>query len=116
MSESGKKYVVPNIARALKILEHLAKEKLRGVVEMAGAVAHEFNTPVFAALGATQLLMDDLSASDPLFKEIETIATHLKNISTLTRKMTRITTYEAKKYVGDVKIFDIDKASQGSDP
>ena len=78
---------------------------------MAGAAAHELNTPVFSALGTAQLLLDDLTESQ-MQNDLETIIRNLNSISELTRKMTRITKYEAKEYVGDVKIVDIQKASE----
>ncbi|MBT3176967.1 MAG: GAF domain-containing protein [Desulfobacula sp.] len=91
--------------------EHRTKERLQGVLEMAGAAAHELNTPVFSALGTAQLLLDDLTESQ-MQNDLETIIRNLNSISELTRKMTRITKYEAKEYVGDVKIVDIQKASE----
>jgi PAS domain S-box-containing protein len=90
--------------------EHKTKERLQGVLEMAGAAAHELNTPIFSALGTAQLVKDDID--DPLAKEdLETIIRNLKTVSELTQKMTQITTYEAKAYVGDTKIVDIRKSA-----
>ncbi|MBT7631155.1 MAG: transcriptional regulatory, partial [Desulfobacula sp.] len=62
-------------------------------------------------LGTAQLLLDDLTESQ-MQNDLETIIRNLNSISELTRKMTRITKYEAKEYVGDVKIVDIQKASE----
>ena len=92
--------------------EQRARERLQGVVEMAGAAVHELNTPVFSALGTVQLLAERLDESDARYGDLKTIARNLKTISELTRKMGRITRYEPKDYVGDVKIVDIDKASK----
>ena len=91
--------------------EHKRKERLQGVLEMAGAAAHELNTPIFSALGTAQLVMDDLDDS-PMQEDLETIIRNLNLMSELTQKMTRITKYEAKEYVGDVKIVDIQKAAE----
>jgi PAS domain S-box-containing protein len=90
--------------------EHRKKERLQGVLEMAGAVAHELNTPVFSALGTAQLLLDDLDEPE-VRGDLKTIIRNLNTMSELTRKMTQITKYEAKDYVGDVKIVDIQKAT-----
>ncbi len=90
--------------------EHKTKERLQGVLEMAGAAAHELNTPIFSALGTAQLVLDDLE--DPqLQDDLKTIIRNLNIVSDLTKKMTRITKYEAKEYVGDTKIVDIHKAA-----
>ncbi len=89
--------------------EHKTKERLQGVLEMAGAAAHELNTPIFSALGTAQLVLDDLEDSQ-LQDDLKTIIRNLHAVSDLTKKMTRITRYEAKEYVGDTKIVDIQKA------
>ena len=91
--------------------EHRTKERLQGVLEMAGAAAHELNTPVFSALGTAQLVLDDLNEPQ-MQDDLKTIIRNLNIVSELTRKMTRITKYEAKEYVGDVKIVDIQKSAE----
>ncbi|HGY10880.1 MAG TPA: GAF domain-containing protein [Desulfobacterales bacterium] len=91
--------------------EHRTKERLQGVLEMAGAAAHELNTPIFSALGTAQLVLDDLK-DQQLQDDLKTIIKNLNTVSELTKKMTQITKYEAKEYVGDTKIVDIQKASE----
>ena len=86
--------------------EHLERVKLQGVVELAGTVAHEINSPLFAALGTAQLLVEDLE-SDELAKEVRTIIRNLKTIGELTRKMTTMTGFESRDYVGDTKIAEL---------
>jgi nitrogen-specific signal transduction histidine kinase len=89
--------------------EHLERVKLQGVVELAGTVAHEINSPLFAALGTAQLLEEDLDTSE-LSADVRTIIRNLKNIGELTRKMTTMTGFESRDYVGDTKIVKfIDK-------
>jgi PAS domain S-box-containing protein len=87
-------------------LEHLERVKLQGVVELAGTVAHEINSPLFAALGTAQLLEEDLE-SDELAKEVRTIIRNLKTIGELTRKMTAMTGFESRDYVGGTKIAEL---------
>ena len=93
--------------------EQRIRERLQGVLEMSGAAVHELNTPVFAALGTAQMLLKDLPQSGEKYADLQTITRNLKRISELTRKMTQITRYEAKAYVGKTKIVDIQKASDG---
>ncbi len=91
--------------------EHRTKERLQGVLEMAGAAAHELNSPIFSAMGTAQLVLDDLE--DPqLQNDLKTIIRNLNTVSELTKQMTQITKYEAKEYVGDTKIVDIRKAAE----
>jgi len=91
--------------------EHKTKERLQGVLEMAGAAAHELNTPIFSALGTAELVLDDIDDLQ-IQDDIRTIIRNLKTVSGLTKKMTRITKYKAKRYVGDTKIVDIQKSSE----
>ena len=86
--------------------EHLERVKLQGVVELAGTVAHEINSPLFAALGTAQLLEEDLE-SDELATEVRTIIRNLKTIGELTRKMTTMTGFESRDYVGETKIVEL---------
>ena len=95
--------------------EHLARERLQGVLEMAGAAAHELNSPLFAALGTAQLALDETDESNPITGDLETVVSNLKVVAELTRKMSGITRYESKDYAGDVKIVDIQKASRPED-
>ena len=80
--------------------------KLEGVVEMAGTAAHQLNTPLFTALGTAQLLREDLPTTE-MVEEIDTIISNIKKMSELTRKMTTITGFESKKYVGDTSIVEL---------
>jgi PAS domain S-box-containing protein len=91
--------------------EQRVREKLQGVLEMAGAAAHELNTPVFAALGTAQLLAEEMAEDKARLEDVKSIIANLKRVSNLTRKMTQITRYEAKAYVDNTKIVDIEKSS-----
>ena len=91
--------------------EQRARERLQGVLEMAGAAVHELNTPVFVALGTAQMVMGDLKEADDRHDDLLTIIRNLKLVSELTKKMTQITRYESKAYVGQTSIVDITKSS-----
>jgi two-component system, NtrC family, sensor kinase len=84
-------------------LEKMERMKLQGVIEMAGTAAHELNTPLFAALGTAQLLRDDL-VSGEVAEEMDMIIRNMKKMADLTRKMTTVTGFETREYVGSTKI------------
>ena len=86
--------------------ERMERVKLQGVVEMAGTVAHEINSPLFAALGTAQLLEEDVEDAE-LARDLATIVRNLKAISKLTRKMTGMTGFRSRDYIGDTKIIDM---------
>lgn len=92
----------------------LEKERLAGVLEMAGAVCHELNQP----LQVIQLYLDAISP-DKLpekgmkmgFKQIKD---QVSRMGVITKKIMHITKYESRDYLEGVRIIDIEKAS-GSD-
>jgi len=90
--------------------EHLLAEekvqsgKLQGIVELAGTVAHEINSPLFAALGTAQLLAEE-SKTTEMVDELEIIIRNLKQISALTQKMTAMTGFTGREYVGTSTIL-----------
>ncbi len=86
--------------------EQAERSKLAGVIEMAGAVAHEINSPLFAALGTAQMMEGDLVGSE-LEVDIGTVVRNLKTISELTAKMTVMTGYSSRDYVGETRIVDL---------
>ncbi|HFQ81966.1 MAG TPA: GAF domain-containing protein [Desulfobacterales bacterium] len=85
--------------------EKMELVKLQGVVEMAGTAAHEINSPLFAALGTAQLLAEDLGGEDS--ENMATIIRNLKAIKALTRKMTRMTGFRSRDYIGGAKIVEM---------
>lgn len=86
--------------------ERLEREKLAGVVEMAGTVAHELNSPLFAALGTAQLMRDELE-NEELRGELDIIVRNMRSMAALTRKMTEMTGFASKDYVGAARIIEL---------
>jgi hypothetical protein len=91
--------------------ERLQSERLKGVIEMAGAACHELNQPLQALSGYAQLLLSDLSEESPLLGEIRNIKGLVDRLGLITHKIMHITRYETKEYVHGSNIIDIDKAS-----
>ncbi|MCP4118737.1 MAG: GAF domain-containing protein [Desulfobacteraceae bacterium] len=86
------------------------RERLQGVVEMAGTVAHELNNPLAIVLSAARLLKKDLQGSGQSFEDLEIIMRNLDRLSVLIERMTRITEYKSKRYLSGVDIIDMDTA------
>jgi PAS domain S-box-containing protein len=90
--------------------EHLLAEeknqssKLQAIVELAGTVAHEINSPLFAALGTAQLLADE-NLQPEVSEELAVIVRNLQQIGELTRKMAAMTGFTSRDYVGESKIL-----------
>jgi PAS domain S-box-containing protein len=91
--------------------EQRDKEKLRAILEMAGAVSHELNNPLQVVLiGIEKLAAEDL---EPSQKQGLTnlIKKHTLRMMELSSKIQRISQYATKDYVHGKKIFDIDAAA-----
>jgi len=87
----------------------LEKQKLQGVLEMAGAVCHEINQPLQAIMGYSEMLLvgSDKKTADNI-RAIKSQATRLGKI---TKKLSNITHYRTVEYPGNKKIVDIWGAS-----
>ena len=82
------------------------RERLQGVLEMAGAVCHEINQPLQAILGYSELLLmsPELGITTNNLNSIKSQATRLGEI---TKKLSNITQYKTLDYPGNTKIVDI---------
>jgi CheY-like chemotaxis protein len=86
------------------------RERLRGVLEMAGAVCHELSQPLQGVLGFSELLLEGMSAEDPRREALESIKAGIDRIGTLVHRVGHITRYRTRDYVGE-PIVDIRTAS-----
>ena len=91
--------------------ERLQRERLEGVIEMAGAACHELNQPLQTLFGYSHLLSEDLPKDSLLLEQIEKIKKAIEQMGQITHKIMHITRYETKDYIEGSKIIDIDKAS-----
>ncbi len=88
--------------------EKMKNEKLKGVLEMAGAICHELNQPLHAILGYSELLLMDKDIDKKELNEIlKTIVDQIARIKKITKKLLSITQYKTLTYAGKNKIFDI---------
>ena len=86
--------------------EKIQRGKLQAIVELAGTVAHEINSPLFAALGTAQLLAEDSPPAETA-KELAVIIRNLQHIRGLTEKMTSMTGFSGREYVGASRILTL---------
>lgn len=92
--------------------EKYEKERLQGVLEMAGAVCHEINQPLQAILGYSELLLMELKPSGMQGDNINSIKSQATRLGKITRKLSNITHYRTVDYPGNTKIVDIWNASR----
>jgi PAS domain S-box-containing protein len=91
--------------------ERLQKEKLQGVLEMAGAACHELNQPLQVLFGYNDLLIKDIPEDHSLIANLNIIGEQIEKMGAITRKIMKITKYETKPYAQGTIIIDIDKSS-----
>jgi phosphoserine phosphatase RsbU/P len=107
-----------NVGRRMVELQNTLrqKDKLQGVLEIAGAVCHEINQPLQAVSGLTELLLLKIEESNPCRQMLKNIQIGVERIGRLTRKMMNISKYRSKAYMGGKRmIVDIDQASAPED-
>ncbi len=91
--------------------ELLQKEKLKGVLEMAGSVCHELNQPMQIISGYSEMIMMDVPEDSPVYDDIAIVKEQIELMGKITRKLMGITRYRTRKYMGKRDIIDIDLAS-----
>jgi PAS domain S-box-containing protein len=93
-------------------LEGRRREKLQGVLEMAGAVCHELNQPMQEAMfTCSDLLGEEPLSPAELQKKARQIKEQLNRMANTTRRLMRITRYETIDYINGERIIDIEKSS-----
>jgi len=87
------------------------KEKLQGVIELAGTVCHELSQPMQIISGISDLVLMNISKNDDLHKKLSKIKEQVERMAELTMKLRDITRYETKTYSGETKIIDLDQSA-----
>jgi CheY-like chemotaxis protein len=102
-----------NVGRRIIMLQNemREREKLQGVLEMAGAVCHELNQPLQIVSGYSEMLLMGLKNGDPNYEKLKTIKAGIDRIGELTHKIMKIARYQSKPYLKS-KIIDIEQASR----
>ena len=98
----------------LKILEQqksvIEEERLKVLLQMAGATAHELNQPLSVLLGFTGLLKMEKHEPDRRARYLNEIEMAGNRMAKIVSQIQNIRHYEVKPYAGDARIIDIDQA------
>jgi PAS domain S-box-containing protein len=65
----------------------IQSHKLESVGKLAGGVAHEFNNIMTVVIGHCELLLNDMTTQDPLYKSAQAIRKAADRAATLTRQL-----------------------------
>jgi len=93
--------------------ERLHREKLKSVIETAGAACHELNQPLQALMGFSDLLLQNVSSATLSAKWAERIRSQCERMGEITHKLNHITHVEVQDYLEGQKIVDLGKSSFG---
>jgi C4-dicarboxylate-specific signal transduction histidine kinase len=91
--------------------EKLKSEKLKGALEMAGAVCHKLNQPIQGISGYAELLLLKIPPEDERFDKVRRIKEQAERMGEITQKLMGITRYRTAQYTPGEIIVDIDGSS-----
>ncbi len=91
--------------------ENAQEQKLKGVLEMAGGVAHRLNQPLTILNNLIDDLIAEVPPGSPGHEKVMTMRQQLGKMNEITKKISNVKKYAAMDYVAGIKIVDIDRAS-----
>jgi signal transduction histidine kinase len=76
----------------------LERERMQGILELAGAVCHEMSQPLMAAIGYSDLISEQVLKDDPLCEMISKMRAQIIRAGKITKRLMKITKYETKEF------------------
>jgi signal transduction histidine kinase len=87
------------------------KERLQGVLEMAGAAAHHLGQPLQILLSGTEYLQRQ-PATDTSAEVVKEMLRAIRRLKSVIHRIQNITRYETEEYLRGKRIVDLDRASR----
>lgn len=87
-------------------------ERLKALLELAGAAAHEINQPLTVIVGYADLMLRRSQEEDPSRPLLRAILDNATQIAGTLKKFQTIRRYESKTYLGDIKILDVERSTE----
>ena len=108
---AGLGYFMDITRRKMAERESFEKEKLKAILELAGAVGHELNNPLQVIMTCSEQFKKNTHEDHRSRKLYRLMDKNIQLLSEKIKKIQNITRYAAKDYVQGQKIFDIDAGS-----
>jgi signal transduction histidine kinase len=89
----------------------LNQDKLEGVLEMAGGVAHRLNQPLTVVNNLLDEVIAECRSDAIVYEKMKIIRSQIQKMNDITKKISNVKKYAAMDYVAGVKIVDLDRAS-----
>ena len=87
-------------------------EKQATLAVLAGTAAHELNQPLTTIMGLVELLQLRVQDDPGLTKQLERVYAETERMSSIVKRIGRITKFSTTSYVGETEILDLDKSSE----
>ncbi|RMG00196.1 MAG: hypothetical protein D6726_11665, partial [Nitrospirae bacterium] len=85
----------------------LEEVRLKALIELAGATAHEMRQPLAVIIGYSELLSDSTKRGEPADEEISIIKDQCYRMDEIIKKMLNITHYKTIEYTDGIRILDL---------
>ena len=106
---------------ALRLMEVqkrlIENEKQAAMIEVAGAAAHELNQPltsILTSMAMIRKLIPDIAEKHSNF--VSVIEREVDRMASIVKRLSTLTDYTTKSYVGKARIIDLDRAAAKVDP
>lgn len=87
------------------------REKLTGILELAGGASHEMNQPLTVIIKGLEQLTKRLPPGSETHELARMILDHARRLIEVSSKLASITRYASMEYIDGTRIFDLDRAS-----
>ena len=85
----------------------LEETRLKALIELAGATAHEMRQPLAVVIGFSDLLKDRIKNSEDVEEDLKIIKEQCLRMDDIIKKMLNITHYKTIEYTDGVRIIDL---------
>jgi PAS domain S-box-containing protein len=89
--------------------DRIQRERMEGVLELAGAVCHELNQPMTVVSVNSEIISPNMNKKK-MSEKMNIIKREIRKMGKITRNLMHITRYETREYLNGRKILDIDKS------
>ena len=96
------------------VFKDVSKEKLDAVVKLANATAHELRQPMQIITSCIALLNNDCPENQEISENLKTIKESCYRMNRIIDKISHITQYKTKSYLGHKTMIDLDKSSDST--